>query len=115
MNMPVRLPISNSPRRSDPWSGPHAVIAGVLILALTVMAVSAWTLPAPLVLPVLSVLLIAAACLTALLAWVRPHNRWDERVTYWDITGALTLVGICAALLSEPDQVMPLLESRRTE
>lgn len=113
--MPVRLPISNSPRRSDPWSGPRAVLASVMVLGFTAVAVSVWTLPVPLVLPVLSALLVAAACITALLAWVRPHNKWDERVTYWDITGALALVGICAALLSEPDQVMPLLESRRTD
>jgi hypothetical protein len=36
-------------------------------------------------------------------------------LTYWDIAGALTVVGIFAALLSEPELALPLLEDQRTK
>lgn len=66
--------------------------------------------PAAMLLPVASLALLASATLIAVLAWRTPKLRADT-VTYWDVSGALTLAGICAALFSEPDQVIPLIES----
>jgi hypothetical protein len=76
------------------------------------MTLAAQQVPGALLLPILSAALILSACVTALVAWASPQPRPD-RLTYWDVTGALTLLGICAALLSEPEQVVPLLEARR--
>jgi hypothetical protein len=72
-----------------------------------------WALPAALVLPAFSVLAIALAGAAALLALAVRGRPALTRVTYWDIAGALTFVGICAALLSDPEQAIPLLESRQ--
>jgi len=44
----------------------------------------------------------------------KPKAR-PARITYWDIAGALTFIGIVAALLSDPDQVVPLMEARRSD
>lgn len=78
------------------------ILAGLVWLSLH------W--PAALLLPVASLGLLAAAAAIALLAHRRDEPQGGT-VTYWDVTGALTLAGICAALFSEPDQVIPLIES----
>ena len=59
--------------------------------------------------PQAAFLLLVFAGLVAALAYRLPKPRADT-VSYWDVSGALTLAGICAALFSEPDQVIPLIE-----
>jgi hypothetical protein len=90
-------------------SGPHYA----LIAAAAGVAAALWFLPGhvarPLILPILSSLLVLAAMLVALIAWRRPAP--DARLaTYWDVSAALTMAGVSAALLSEPEAVLPLLE-----
>ena len=68
----------------------------------------------PLVLPAVGVLAIIAAIAVAAIAWLTAQ-RLTATVNYWDIAGALTFVGIFAALLSDPELALPLLESQRTE
>ena len=101
-------------RRRHRVSGPQLAFSACIFAAAAGLALSAWTLPAPLILPVLSVLLVLAACGMGLVAW-----RWtggDERhLTYWDVTGALTFAGICLALASDPEQVLPLLQAHTSE
>ncbi len=80
-----------------------AVCAGVAAAAI------GWLAP-PLVLPVVSAMLIAVAALAALLALLAPAGP-AGLLSYWDVSGAFTFLGIGAALLSEPDAVLPLLES----
>ncbi len=49
----------------------------------------------------------------ALIAW--RLGQPDERtLSYWDVAGALTLFGICAATLMDADQLVRLIESQRT-
>jgi hypothetical protein len=67
------------------------------------------------VLPIVSVMAVVAAGTTAVLAWLTAQRLIATGVTYWDITGALTFIGIFAALLSDAGQVLPLLESQRSE
>jgi hypothetical protein len=71
-----------------------------------------WLLPPPLILPAVSASLLVLACGLAVVAWMRPRVH-PARLSYWDIAGAITFIGIAAALLSEPDQALPLLESAR--
>ena len=114
--MPIGRPLSNQPPRpAARWDGPQSLSLGILALGSLALLTAAWTLPRPLVLPALSILLIAAACATALIALRRPQEPSRDRVTYWDVTGALTFIGICTALLSDPAQVLPLLETPRRD
>ena len=84
-------------------------------LGAVAFALAVWMLPRPLVLPAFSVVAVSAAGLLALLAWRLPRPRTAARVTYWDVAGALTFIGVCAALLSDPEQALPLMEMRRGE
>jgi hypothetical protein len=111
--MPVRILIP--PRRRDRWDGPQVMLAALTVVGAAAAGLSAWMLPVALVLPILSILVIAAAGLTALIAWMRPQRRSSDRITYWDIAGALTFIGLCAALLSDPEQALPLFEARRPQ
>jgi hypothetical protein len=113
--LPVDIPVSSPPRRTDPWDGPKVAMALSACLGATAFVLAAWTLPGPLVLPVFSVLAILAAGVLAVVAWTGPRPRPAARLTYWDIAGALTFIGVCAALLSDPEQALPLMEMRRGE
>ena len=61
----------------------------------------------------ISTLLLIAAGGIALIAWRgrRPHQ---SSLSYWDLAGAVTFVGIAAALMSDPDQALPLFEASRS-
>jgi hypothetical protein len=98
-------------RRAVPpaLTGPESLALATLLTGLVVFGLLLWLLPAPLILPALSALLIAAACAVAILAWRAPRLR-PAQLGYWDLAGALTFIGIVAALLGEPDQALPLLQ-----
>jgi hypothetical protein len=103
----------NLPRSEAAGPKLAAGCAGVLLLAAFLAA--ARSLPWPLVMPALSFAALGIAAAIALLAWRVPMRRDAEHVTYWDLAGALTFLGACAAALSEPDQLVPLLESARQD
>jgi hypothetical protein len=113
--MPVRLPSTVRARREGPWGGPVLALILCLTAAAATFAVFAWHLPFALVLPLFSVVVIGGAAAIAFLAWTQPLQPSAVRITYWDVAGALTLIGITAALLSDPDQVVPLMEARRSD
>ena len=96
--------------RSGPLGGPLAVMIATVLVTAGALGYLASRLPLPLVLPMLSLILLAAAIAAALLARLRPEQGAD-RPGYWDLSGALTFAGISAALLSEPEAVLPLLEA----
>lgn len=101
-------------RGLDPL-GPRlaAGVAGLVLLAAFLAAAS--SLPRPLVLPILSLAALGIAAAVALFAWRRPIQRDAEHVTYWDVAGALTFLGVSAATLSEPEHFWPLIEQTRYE
>lgn len=107
--MPVQIPVRNSTPHG--WDGPRLAAAGAGAAGLASFATAMWILPHALVLPAFSILAVAAAAAFSLLAWRQTRARDPDRVTYWDLAGAATLVGIFAALLSDPQQVLPLLEA----
>ena len=109
--MPIQLP---TPHIRYEWTGPKLLAATVAVAGVAAMSVLVWTLPSPLVLPAVGVLAITAALLVAAVAWLTAQ-RMTATVGYWDIVGALTFVGIAAALLSDPELALPLLEQQRTE
>ena len=122
--MPVELSTPKPPDFHE-RHGLTLILAVGLCAAATLASLSLLSLPATLALPAFSVICMAAAIFAALLAWLKPTriaagrlgaNRLNAtRLTAWDIVGALTLIGISAALLSDPEQAIPLLEARQTD
>jgi hypothetical protein len=68
-------------------------------------------LPRSLVLPAMSLSLLAGAAIALVLAKAEPAGRWP-RLLYWDIAGLFAALGYSAALLSDPAEVLPLLTAR---
>lgn len=113
--MPIQLQSPNPPVRYNEWKGPKLVAAIVAIAGMLASGAVAWTAPSPLVLPIVSVMAVCAAGAAAVMAWMTAQRLAATSITYWDIAGALTFIGIFAALLSDAGQVLPLLETQRSE
>jgi hypothetical protein len=112
--VPVQLPTPKPHHRFHDRSGSSLAATTVLLVAASACCALVWTLPAPLVLPAIGVLATLAAALAALTAWLTTRQP-APAVTFWDVAGALTLIGIVATLLSEPELVLPFLQNQRTE
>lgn len=113
--MPIRLTTSNPSKHLNPWDGPKITLALGACIGLVVFIAAAWSLPGPIVLPLFSIVAIAGAMTTAALGWWSSQRFTAHGLSYWDVAGAMTLVGICAALLSDPEQAIPLLEARQNK
>ena len=68
------------------------------------------TTPADLMMPVVATLLLTFAAGFAVIA-SRRRDEDPARVTYADVAGALTLIGLCAAATIDPDQLARIVES----
>jgi hypothetical protein len=88
---------------------PHVTLAMLTALAAAPIALSLVFVPHTAVLPLISLAAVALAAITALVAWVRRAKRHGDRVTMWDVSGALAFIGCAAAMLSRPDNVLQLL------
>ena len=84
-----------------------AVLASFAVLAFATLA----AFPGHFALPVTSTLLLASAGLAALIARLRESGPGGGRVTYWDVAGALTLIGISAGTLVDPDHLLRIIDS----
>lgn len=90
-------------RRHGSWNGPR--VAFLATVALTGAFIFTGLIPDNLLMPAIATLLFVLATVFALVAWIRCST--DEyEVTYWDVAGAVTLIGICTATLVEPDQLV---------
>lgn len=95
------------------WPGIAAALTGTIAAAAAAFVTALVLLPASLVFPVTAAGLVLSAGAMALIAWVSPPEIGGARIVYWDIAGALTLIGLCAALFGEPEQAVALLERER--
>jgi hypothetical protein len=86
------------------FAGLMASVSGALATALAGFMVALVLLPPALVLPVLAISLLLAAATLAILAWT-PGEVGGARLVFWDTAGALTLIGLCAALFGEAEAV----------
>jgi hypothetical protein len=104
-----------NPGRTVPQgiNGPQALAVATLLAGFSAFALLVLFLPPPLIMPALSTVLLTAAGGIALIAWRRPRPH-QSMLSYWDLAGAVTFIGIAAALMSEPDQALPLFEASRT-
>ncbi|MPZ57638.1 MAG: hypothetical protein GEU91_14285 [Rhizobiales bacterium] len=85
---------------------PHAALALFTLLAAIPLLLIASLTPAPLVLPVFSIIFLAFAGLVALFAWQTSAVRHSRTVTSWDVAGAFAFVGFAAAILSKPENIL---------
>jgi hypothetical protein len=88
---------------------PQATLAAMTLLAAAPIVLVAVFVPRPLVLPVVSLVALAAAGLAALLAWLIRAKQRTNTITTWDVAGACALIGCAAAMLSDPENVLNLL------
>jgi hypothetical protein len=63
-------------------------------------------------LPAICTTLFVSAAVLAALGW-RQRKAKPAFITYWDASGALTLIGCAAAIMTEPETVMQLFELRQ--
>lgn len=88
--------------------GPPVLFAAAVVLAFAALGVSVATLERNLALAVMSTLLFVLAAFIALGAWVLRARLSGAAVTYWDVAGALLLIGIGAGVLIDADQLVQL-------
>jgi hypothetical protein len=84
------------------------VFAGAVFLGFAVWGISSATFSADLVMPLVATTFFALAAALGLVAW-RYRGMDPNRVTYADVAGALTLIGVFAAAAIEPEQMIRLV------
>ena len=113
--MPTTSPTKRLAGRAPaPTRGPQIAFFAAVLTAFGALALSAATLPQDLVMPAVSTLFFILAALVGVVAWA--HGRMaPDALTYWDVTGALTLIGICVAATVDPEQMVRLIEGTHRE
>jgi hypothetical protein len=102
-------------RRNRETTGPQTTFA-VSMFALFVVLIGATQLLArDLVLSLAATALFLLAFTIALTAWHRRPRADNDRVTYWDVAGALTFIGICVAALIDPEQLVRVIGTTQQE
>jgi len=91
--------------------GPQALFGISVAAAFAVLAGGVTASSSAVVAAVASTLLLIMAAAAALAGWLRGNKTDAARLTYWDVAGALTLVGIGAAVLVDPEQLAPLFDA----
>jgi hypothetical protein len=89
--------------------GPRRAFAAATAIAFAGSVAATTLLPHDLALPVISMLFFLLAAAIAAVGQGRGPAEHGA-LTYWDIAGALTFVGIFAAALVEPEQLVRLVE-----
>ena len=106
--MTITNPLGSVRARSTaPAIGPQLALTGALAAVLVVTAVYRPAISDDALLPGMSILFFVLAAAVALLAWQRPLPA--KHFSYWDVAGILTLIGIGAAAMVEPDQMVRLV------
>ena len=95
------------------WMGILAAGAGAFAAAAGGFTAALVLLPPVMVFPVTALGLLVTAATFALIAWASPPETGPSRIVFWDFSGALTLIGLAAALFGEPEQAIALLERDR--
>ena len=100
--------------RESAGIGPRLGFAGAILAGVAAWGASKAMLPPDAVMPFVSTLLLILAAAFAMIAWQqRAADPGD--LTYTDVAGALTLIGLCAAATIDPDQMVRLVDSGRAE
>jgi hypothetical protein len=101
------------PIPSPRWHGLAIALSGAFAAGAAAFLAALVLLPAAMVFPVTGVALVFAAATFALIAWATPGDVGASRLVFWDMSGALAVIGLCAALFGEPEQAVALLDRDR--
>jgi hypothetical protein len=113
--MSIVNPARRLAQRGHAWiAGPIAVFAAAVVTAFAASALCTAAFSRDLALPLASVLSFAFAGVVACGTWRRERVPAGA-VTYWDVAGALTFIGLCAGALVEPDQLVRLVEGAQRD
>jgi hypothetical protein len=92
-------------------TGPAVAFFCSVIIVFIVYATVPRAVPAAMVVPAIAALLYLLAAAAALIGWWTHENRKAGHVTYWDVAGALTFIGIGLSALVDPEQMVRLIET----
>ena len=95
--------------------GPPLLFGLALAATAAAVAFAGRSLPQGILFPLTATLLFVLAAAMALIAWLYRNSNDQSRLTYWDVAGALTLIGIFAAAAVEPEQLVALVEGAHRE
>lgn len=90
--------------------GPQVGFAFATIAGFAVWGAAIALLPPDAVMPAVASLFLTFAAAFAVIAWLRGRMN-PNGVTYRDVAGVLTLIGICAAATIDSDQMIRLMQS----
>jgi hypothetical protein len=85
-------------------------LAAAAVVIFAALAASTWLLPRDLVLPALAILLVLGSFVASVIAWTIGASRRASGFSSWDLAGLLMLAGCAAAMLSEPERFLGILE-----
>src|SRR5688572_13466998 len=93
-------------QRQDPLGiGPQVGFAAATFTGFAAWSGLVVTVPNEMIMPVLATMFLVFAAGFAVVAW-RSRGEDPTRVTYADVAGALTLIGLFAASTIDPDQLI---------
>jgi hypothetical protein len=114
-NTPVKTARPGTDRSSDRRGiGPELAFAGATFAGFAAWGASRMALSPDLIMPAVATLFLVFAAAFAVVSW-RHRGMNPNQVTYADVAGALTLIGLCAAATIDPDQMVRLVEGGRAE
>ena len=114
-NPPVKTARPRPDRSNDHVGiGPELAFAGATFAGFAAWGAARASLPPDLVMPAITTLFLVLAAFLGVVAW-RHRGMDPNHVTYADVAGALTLIGLCAAATIDPEQMVRLVESGRPE
>lgn len=87
---------------------PRTQLKILFILGAMPAAVAALFAPQAIALPLASLISIALAAAVGIFAWRRKVNYRSPGLTFWDLAGMLTFIGLGAGALSEPAAALEL-------
>jgi hypothetical protein len=88
--------------------GPELTFAAAIFVGVAVWAGLSITLPPDLVVPIIATLSFGFAAALAVVASLRGFEN-SACVTYADVAGAITLIGVCIAATIEPEQMVGII------
>ena len=101
------------PPREDVGIGPELAFAGATLAGVAAWGALKQTLSPDLVMPAIATVLLLLAAALAVAGW-RYRGMDPNRVTYIDVAGALTLIGLCVAATIDSEQMVLIVERGRT-
>jgi hypothetical protein len=96
--------------------GPEIALAGAGLFAIGVFKLTQSIVPDAAMLPMIVSLFFVMAAAAGFWAWRQGTPSRTRQLNYWDVSGLLTFVGICLAVVIEPEALGQLIaaDSRAT-